>query len=81
MTWIFGSFLVTSCALLSCHILISKQEDDSTSGHSGLTGVEPEGDHVMRTTRSDLDSAENCSRAWDTQPIRGVSDELVRYGC
>ena len=25
MTWIFGSFLVTLCALASCHILISKQ--------------------------------------------------------
>ena len=33
MTWIFGSFLVTPCALASCHILISKQEDDSASGH------------------------------------------------
>ena len=30
MTWIFGSFLVTLCALASCHILINKQEDDST---------------------------------------------------
>ena len=30
MTWIFGSFQVTPCALASCHILMSKQEDDST---------------------------------------------------
>ena len=39
MTWIFGSFLMTLCALSSCHILISKQEDDSATGHSGQTGV------------------------------------------
>ena len=25
MPWIFGSFLVTPCALTSCHIVISKQ--------------------------------------------------------
>ena len=25
MTWIFGSFLVTPCALTSCHVVISKQ--------------------------------------------------------
>ena len=39
MTWIFGSFLVTPCAFASCHILISKQEDDGASGHLGLTSV------------------------------------------
>ena len=46
MTWIFGSFLVTPCALTSCHAVMSKQEYDSTSGHTGTTGVLPEGDHV-----------------------------------
>ena len=30
----FGSILVSPCALVSCHILISKQEDDGASGHS-----------------------------------------------
>ena len=25
MSWIFGSFLVTPCALTSCHVMISKQ--------------------------------------------------------
>ena len=39
MTWIFGSFLVTPCALTSCHVVISKQGDDSGSGQSGPTGV------------------------------------------
>ena len=51
MTWIFGSFLVTPCALTSCHIVISKQKDDCVSGQ---TGVKLEGDHVI-TTQSDLD--------------------------
>ena len=32
MTWIFGSFLVTLCALTSCHVVISKQGDGSMSG-------------------------------------------------
>ena len=36
MTWIFGSFLVTPCALVSSHILISKQEDDGASGERGV---------------------------------------------
>ena len=39
MTWIFGSFLVTVCALTSCHIVISKQGDGSMLGLSGPTGV------------------------------------------
>ena len=28
MIWIFGSFLVTRCALISCHVVISKQQPD-----------------------------------------------------
>ena len=39
----------------SCHVGISKQSVDSTSGQSGTIGVLPEGDHVMRTTRANLD--------------------------
>ena len=35
MTWIFGSFQVTPCALTSCHAVIGKQGDDSASGQSG----------------------------------------------
>ena len=27
MPWIFGSFLVTQCALTSCHVVISKQDN------------------------------------------------------
>ena len=55
MKWIFGSFLVTPCALTSCYAVMSKQEYDSTSGQSDTTSVYPESDHVMRTTQSDLD--------------------------
>ena len=39
MTWIFGSFLVTTCALTSCHAVTSKQGDESTPGQSGPTGM------------------------------------------
>ena len=39
MKWIFGSFLVTPCALTSCHVVISKQGNDNASGQSGPTDV------------------------------------------
>ena len=39
MTWIFGSFLVTPCALTSCHVVSSKQGYDNASGQSGTSGV------------------------------------------
>ena len=52
MTWIFGSFLVTLCALTSCHVVISKQGNGSGSGQGRQ--VQQEGDHVI-TTWSDLD--------------------------
>ena len=79
MPWIFGSFLVTPCALTSCHVLTSKQ--DSTIRSLRLkrcvTGRRPRDEnHALRFEHS----AKNCSRARDTQPIRGVSDELAR-GC
>ena len=78
MTWIFGSFQVTPCALISCHILICKQEDDGAPGHSGrVTG---RWSHDENHAVSFRQRAENRSRAKDTQPIRGVSDELAR-GC
>ena len=84
MTWIFGSFLVTPCALTSCQVLISKQRNDSASGQSGPTGVKPEGDHVI-TTWSDLDRVQRIeSRARDTQPTRSVRSSLtirIARGC
>ena len=72
MTWIFGSFQATPCALTSCHILISKQEDDSTIRAVGynrcVTGRRPRDEnYAVRFGQN----AENRSRAWDTQSIRG----------
>ena len=72
MTWIFSSFLVSTCALANCHVVVIKQGDDSTSGQQGQTGVRSEGDHVI-TKWSDLDRVQKIgSRARDTQPIRGL---------
>ena len=70
MPWIFGSFLVTPCALTSCHVVISKQ--DSTVGEDGynrcVIGRTPRDEnHAVRFRQS----AENRSRAKDTQPKRG----------
>ena len=65
--------------LASCHILISKQ--DSTirllRSNRSVTGKRSRDEnHAVRLRQS----AENLSRARDTQPTRGVSDELAR-GC
>ena len=77
----FGLFQVTQCTLASCHILICKQEDDSTIRAVGfnkcVTGrISRDENHAVRFRQR----AENRSRAWDTHPIRGVSDELARGG-
>ena len=68
---------VTPCALASCHVLISKQ--DSTVRAVGynrcVTGRRPRDEnHEVRFGQS----AENRSRARDTQPIR--SSPGRRYG-
>ena len=57
----FGLFLVTPSALTSRHAVMSKQGYDSTSRPSDTTGVQPERDHVMRTTGSDLDRVQRIA--------------------
>ena len=56
MTWIFGSFRVTPCALTSCQVVISKQGDGSASWQLGttcvLTGRRPYDNHVVRFRQS-----------------------------
>ena len=77
MTGNFGSFLVTPYALVSCHILISKQEDDVRALRSNRCVTERgscDENHVVKFRQN----AENRSRARDTQPSRGISDELAR---
>ena len=80
MVWIFSSILVNPCALASCHVLISKQENDSTIRalryNRYVTGRRPRDEnHAVRFRQC----AENRSRSRDTQPARGVSDELSRW--
>ena len=76
MPWIFGSFLLTPCAFRSCHVVISKQGSTirAVGYNRCVTGRRPGEKHVVRFRKS----AENRSRARDTQPIRGVPDELAR---
>ena len=78
MTWVFGSFLVTPCALASCHILFCNQEDDSAIRALGynrcVTGRRPRDENQAVRFRQ---NAENRGRARDTKLIRGVSDELA----
>ena len=74
MPWIFDSFLVTPCALTSCHVLISKQ--DNTIRALGYNKWPCDENHAVRFRQC----AENRSRARNTQPNRGVSDKLAR-GC
>ena len=79
MPWIFGSFLVTPCALTSCHVVINKMDSTIRALRSNrcVTGRRPRDDNYAVRFRQ---SAENCSLARDSQPIRGVSDKLAR-GC
>ena len=69
MTWIFGLFRVTPCALTSCHIMISKQGRmiGAFRYNRCITGRRPRDEnHPVRFRQS----AENRSRAKDLQPIR-----------
>ena len=75
MPWIFGSFLVTPCALVSCHVVISEQ--GSTIGALGynrcVTGRRQRDEsHAVKFRQS----AENCSRARDTPSIRSSLTSL-----
>ena len=68
MPWIFGSFLVTPCALISCHVVISKQGSAirTVVYNRYVNGRRPRVEnHTVRFGRS----AENRGRARDTQPI------------
>ena len=79
MSWIFGLFLVAPCAFTSCHVVISKQDSTirALRSHRCATGMGlRHKNHGVRFRQS----VENRSRARDTQPIRGVSDDLAR-GC
>ena len=48
MTWIFGLFLVTLCALTSCHTVMSKQGYDSTSGQCVTRRRQCDENHAVR---------------------------------
>ena len=76
MPWIFGSFLVTPSALTSCHVVISKQNSMiRVVGYNRcVTGRIPHENHAVRFGQS----AENGSRAWDTQPIISSLTSLQR---
>ena len=65
MTWVFGLFLVTSCALTSCHAVMSKQEDDITIRALGYNRCRDE-NHAVRFGQC----AENRRRARDTADQR-----------
>ena len=77
MPWIFGSFLVTPCALTSCHVVISKQDSTIRALRSNrwVTGGRPRDENHAVNFRQ---SAENRCQTRDTQPITGVSHELTR---
>ena len=81
MTWIFGSFLVTPCALTSCHV-ISKQGDDSSSGHLGPTGVgrRPRDNHAVRFRQSAENREPSQGHAADQRVRSSLMIRLVR-GC
>ena len=53
MTWIFGAFLVTPCALTSCHVVISKQRVRAVGSNRCVAGRRPHHEnHVVRFRQS-----------------------------
>ena len=68
MPWIFGSFLVTPCALTSCHVISKQGSTIRALGYNRcVTGRRAHDEnHVGRFRQS----AKNRSRTWDTQLIR-----------
>ena len=72
MTWVFFSFLITPCALASCHILICKQDDDST--------IRALGYNRRITGRRSRDENQTVQSSVGHTDDRRRSDELVR-GC
>ena len=61
ITWIFGLFLVTPCALTNCHVVISKQGWQCVRAGRSSRCVIGRWPRNMRTTRSDLDSVQRKS--------------------
>ena len=72
MTWIFGSFLVTPCALTSCHIGISKR-GIAVKSNRCVTGRRPRDNHAVSfRQRQRIES-----RARDKQPSTDVRSSLT----
>ena len=69
MTRIFGSFLVTSCALISCHVVISKQGNGSASAKAGRERVQPEEDHMIRLRHSSKNQESSQRYAAGQRPL------------
>ena len=73
MPWIFDSFLVTPCALTSCHVVISKQDSTirAVGYNRSVTGRRHNDEnHAVRFR----ESQSSVGHAAD----QSVSDELAR---
>ena len=71
MTWIFGSFLVTPCALTSCHAVNRRwQHVRAVGSNRCVMGRRPCDENHVGIFRQ---STEDQSRARNMQPVRGIS--------
>ena len=69
MTWIFGSFLVTPCALTSCHVVISKwQRIRAVRSNRYVTGKRPRDNHAVRFRQSAENQEKSQEHAADQRP-------------
>ena len=76
MPWVFGSFLMTLCALTNYHVVINKQNSTIRAlGYNRcITERRPRDEnHAVR-----LRQRQRSSRTRDTQQIRGVSDKHAK---
>ena len=82
MTWIFGSFLVTPCALASCHVVISKQGDDigvrAVRSNRCVTGRRPRYKHVVRFRQSAENRESSEGHAADQRVMLSLTMRLAR---
>ena len=79
MLWIFGLFLVTPCALTSCHIVISKQGSSIRAlGYNRcVIGRRPhDQNHTVRFRQRQRTAVEHETHSWSEV----ISDKLER-GC
>ena len=82
MTWIFDSFLVTPCALISCQVVISKQGDESVMtvrSNRCVTGRRPRENHAVRFRQFAENRVEPGTRSRSKASWTSLTTQLAKW--